>query len=361
MMVNFRQKGTERQAARDSLKLFSGDVSSIELNRMTEESGKSDSYKSLFKECNDLLAKTGKLSEDEDLLSLVSGYPEAKGEAAEIKKPGRKTEKSYGAFWFSGISVAAALIVLAVHLGYFNIGTGQDATIQRYVTRVGEQRVVTLPDNSVVSLNTGSILLVEYGDDFRRLNLERGEAYFDVKPDSERPFSVDVGYRSITVLGTAFNLRRDPDQFQLAVVEGKVALHPRDEAMINGASLLALPEGVYSSKGGGAYKVAAGEVVDYNNLKHTYSVKVDPDIESYRSWTDGVIRFVKAPFSDVVRELNRYSAKKILIEDSSILNLPVWATVQVSDVSSALMGLEKTQPIRLVFYPDRIVIRSNIN
>ena len=74
-------------------------------------------------------------------------------------------------------------------------------------------------------LNTGGQLVVDYGAQARRVLLERGEAYFEVAEDRARPFTVDLGLRSVTAVGTAFNVRKDPERFQVAVTDGAVAFH----------------------------------------------------------------------------------------------------------------------------------------
>jgi transmembrane sensor len=101
--------------------------------------------------------------------------------------------------WLGGSAVAAAMIG-AVGLRL----TG--AT--RYGTRLGEVRVVTLKDGSVITLNTSSSIRVDMGSARRLVALEAGEALFDVASDPARPFIVEAGDAAVRAVGTSFAVRR---------------------------------------------------------------------------------------------------------------------------------------------------------
>lgn len=83
-------------------------------------------------------------------------------------------------------------------------------------TAYGERSMVILPDSSKVWLNGGSSLIYPS----RFVSAERnvcltGEAYFDVKKDASRPFTVDVNQMKLKVLGTTFNVFSYPDNPQI--------------------------------------------------------------------------------------------------------------------------------------------------
>src|SRR5262249_55664948 len=79
-------------------------------------------------------------------------------------------------------------------------------------TGVGEQRLIVLEDRSRVMLNTATRILVRYDAHERHIDLESGEALFEVAPQSGRPFVVTAGERSVKALGTSFAVRREADQ-----------------------------------------------------------------------------------------------------------------------------------------------------
>ncbi len=83
-------------------------------------------------------------------------------------------------------------------------------------TAFGERSRIVLPDSSIVWLNGGSSLI--YPSKF--LSAERnvcltGEAFFDVKKDATRPFTVDINKMKLKVLGTTFNVFTYPNNPQI--------------------------------------------------------------------------------------------------------------------------------------------------
>jgi ferric-dicitrate binding protein FerR (iron transport regulator) len=85
--------------------------------------------------------------------------------------------------------------------------------------------VVRLPDNTEVTLNSGTILEMTktFGDSHREVTL-RGEAYFDVHHDAAKPFIIRANGVTVKVLGTAFNVRAYPGSklVKVTVVRGLV-------------------------------------------------------------------------------------------------------------------------------------------
>jgi len=99
-----------------------------------------------------------------------------------------------------------------------------------YVTDVGETRRVTLADGSTAAINSNSKLGVKILGDERRIRIEKGEAWFQVTKDQQRPFIVEAGNVRVRAVGTAFSVRRRGDGAQVLVSEGVV------EAWVNGTT-----------------------------------------------------------------------------------------------------------------------------
>jgi transmembrane sensor len=79
------------------------------------------------------------------------------------------------------------------------------------ITGTGEVRTVTLEDGSKVGLAPESAIAVAFANKTRHVRLLKGEAFFEVTHDPSRPFSVVAGDAVATVLGTAFDVRRDDE------------------------------------------------------------------------------------------------------------------------------------------------------
>lgn len=137
---------------------------------------------------------------------------------------------------FMPISIAASL-VLVLTLCLFNlpVDTLQNNTTastkispekiveKQYSNQWQAQHRVLLPDHSVVHLNFNSAIKISFSSTVRHIELLKGEAYFKVAKNPNRPFIVQVGNTSASALGTAFIVNRKSDNFSLiTVTEGVV-------------------------------------------------------------------------------------------------------------------------------------------
>jgi transmembrane sensor len=94
----------------------------------------------------------------------------------------------------------------------------------RYSTPVGGIASVPLEDGSKITLSSNSEVRIAVTSKQRRIELETGEAFFEVAKDPERPFVVDAGDRRIVAVGTMFSVRRDRDDVRVIVTEGIVRI-----------------------------------------------------------------------------------------------------------------------------------------
>ncbi len=114
----------------------------------------------------------------------------------------------------------AASLMLGVGLAYLSV------TDWRFdqATGAGEVRTVALEDGSSLVLSGDTALDVDLRDDLRRVVLHRGEVYFEVQHDAQRPFVIDAGDAEVRVVGTHFRIRRDADAVEVLVAEGRVSV-----------------------------------------------------------------------------------------------------------------------------------------
>lgn len=97
------------------------------------------------------------------------------------------------------------------------------------MTTTATTHIVRLEDGSRVHLAPESAIAIAMGPDNRHVRLLRGEAWFDVHHDPARPFEVEAGRDRITVLGTAFDVRRGANGIDVAVARGRVAVQLADK------------------------------------------------------------------------------------------------------------------------------------
>jgi transmembrane sensor len=177
-----------------------------------------------------------------------------------------------------------------------------------YVSDLGQMRVVSLADGSVVNLNTSSRIRVHFTRHRRDVWLEQGEVLFDVAKDVTRPFIVRAGAVDIQALGTSFVVQKLADKpIQVLVREGTVQVE-------HGSTVPA----VKISANMRALSPEAGHELKATPIAVSY---VPPhDIERTTAWLDGRIAFEGETLREAASEFSRYSDVNIVIEDPAIAN-----------------------------------------
>jgi len=141
--------------------------------------------------------------------------------------------------WIRRMSVAATVILLAgaawVWMGNSGrFGKGLYSTVSFHslaTTGFDGRRTVELPDGSVALLNAFSELRIapDFNKDSRRIEL-KGEAFFRVREDRDKPFVVMTGNTAVTVLGTSFKVRNygSDDHCSVMLDAGKASVESID-------------------------------------------------------------------------------------------------------------------------------------
>ena len=128
--------------------------------------------------------------------------------------------------FFIALSAVAAILV-AVFIKMPRNGSAVTATAWHELASTDNSKKIMLEDGSVVWLAPYSSLKV-YGEFLKQRStvLSKGTAFFSVAKDAQHPFTIDINRQRITVIGTAFTIRKlDTVDLQLTVKEGKVALN----------------------------------------------------------------------------------------------------------------------------------------
>lgn len=182
-------------------------------------------------------------------------------------------------------------------------------------TSVGQRTVITLADGSTVTLDTDSILRTLQTSDERALMLERGRAYFVVAKDPTRPFFVTAAGKTVIATGTEFAVDVDSDtRMTVTLVEGNVRVEsPGDD--------IRRPQSVELKPG---WKLIAG--------KEMKAVQVN--LERDTGWTSGRLHFMNEPLGRAADAMNRYSNKKIVIQDPEIRERPIIGNFRAGDIDA---------------------------
>lgn len=246
--------------------------------------------------------------------------------------------------WSSARVAASIAVMMVIGIGLFvflmdGLSRHSDQANLEYFTEVGESRVITLPDNSRVTLGAGSNLRVSYDAAVRRITLTSGEAFFDVARNKDRPLLVQTEDGDVTALGTAFNVHHAPGSTTVTLIHGRVKVETSQGA--NGPVAYLRPNTqVDIQRQGGLSRVRP---VDGN---------------AALAWQKGRYRYDDAPLATIVSDLRRYYRKPILLTSSSLNDMRFTGVVNLrgGDIDQWLRGLRNLGAVDVSVRDDMVVI-----
>lgn len=238
-----------------------------------------------------------------------------------IKTTDYSSTASRNRLWKFGIAASLILIigVLLTLILSLEQPTPEDVPVmQELIVERGQRSQFKLSDGTQVWLNSDSRMKVpaQFNGDIRELEL-RGEAFFDVASNPDKPFVVYAGESVTTVLGTEFNVRAYPEEEEQVVVkEGRVAFgsHEAKEAA---------PELVKNQMG----------VLSANNQ---LTINEEVDLDRYIGWTEGRLIFKDTPLHEVAKKLERRYDVDCTIEEPVLKDRTVTATFNEETITEVL-------------------------
>ncbi len=199
----------------------------------------------------------------------------------------------------------AATIVLFAALSIVGIILINSNKIIEKETFANEQTIEVLPDGTTVYLNTNSKIIFpkRFEKNKREITL-KGEAFFEVTKDKNRPFIINVNEAQVEVLGTSFNILSNSSQktVEVSVESGSVKFSSK----LNNNNLILI-------KGETA-------ILERNILNR----KAISDI-NYMSWKTKLIDFRESPLDYVIKTINKTYASNIIIDNNLSSNLKLTA------------------------------------
>ena len=241
---------------------------------------------------------------------------------------------------------AAASTLLALFSGYLAWSHLEARTTpQDYVSKVAQNRDITLSDGSTVALGGASRLTTRFGKHERHVELGAGEAFFQVVHNPQRPFVVTVGNVSIRDVGTAFDVRRTEQSVTIAVTQGRVQI--ADNGGTSGSN----------AAGTGSLEAVAGQLVSYNPATSAMSVSsITP--EQATAWRSDRLEFINEPLGAVVANVNRYSTRPVHIVDADLETLTFTGTIKTNAIDSWLDALPQIFPLRITEDAHRVILSN---
>lgn len=227
------------------------------------------------------------------------------------------------------LAASAAALALAV------LTPGALVRLQSdYVTGVGEVREVRLEDGSLVSLAPESALAVDYSAGRRDLRLVKGRAWFDVRHDPSRPFSVASRQVSARVLGTAFEV--DADTPGVQVQRGLVA--------------------VSSPRAPSAGRVPAGRGVALDSDGRFRRAAVDPN--AVAAWRDGQLLVENGAIGDVVQALGPWTRNLVLVRGRGLSERRVTGVYNLRDPDAVIRALAQAYDLEVTQVTPWVLVLS---
>ena len=187
----------------------------------------------------------------------------------------------------AGVAVLAVAAIAAWYL--LRVGPS-------YHTEIGALQAVSLTDGSKVTLDTNTRIHVDVTRTERRVDLEQGEAYFEVAKDLARPFVVIAGDKRIVAVGTQFSVRNERGEVRVIVTEGRVRVERGAGDTMR--HMMQLQAGSVARAGPDAVFVEDQPI---------------SELEQLLSWRTGRLSFDDSPLADAVAEFNRYNTRRVVI------------------------------------------------
>lgn len=216
----------------------------------------------------------------------------------------KETKVIKASFWqrYRSGAVAAAAVLFIGILGYYWIFPSLNGVKEEQLTwltienELNEPKTVQMPDGSTIVLNKNTIL--EYPDKFgQRLVKLKGEAYFDVEHNPEKPFVVEFGQNGekVEVLGTRFNIRAydQQNEIEVAVQTGKVRFETATKKQL----------------------LESGQAASYQKAEDQMTLAQRPNATS---WKSGSFEFDNQKLGSIISDLKHHYNKDIQLKNQAL-------------------------------------------
>ncbi|MDR1201188.1 MAG: DUF4974 domain-containing protein [Tannerellaceae bacterium] len=229
-------------------------------------------------------------------------------------------------FYLRKASMIAAILFPVTIL--FAIGLylrPQKAELFEVIANKGEKASLTLTEGTIVAINSDS--KITYPNDYNRKNrflTLKGEAFFDVKYNPEKPFIVECEDIKIRVLGTSFGIKAYENENHISIVlnTGKIQLTTPKEMI----------------------EMAPDERIVYNKTTQT-AIREKVDADDYTSWRQNRLRFENESLETIVKTISRMHNIDIAFESPHLMNMRFTGTIDNTNIKSVLDAITLTSSI----------------
>lgn len=204
-----------------------------------------------------------------------------------------------------------------------------------YSSTLGERKTIQLDDGSTAILNTDSAIASNMQNGERSVELLKGEAFFHVKPNIERPFLVKAKYSTTRVLGTRFFVHHQNNGDEIKVLSGRVEVsekqNTRPPVILRDLEAITISDTILSQP---------------QKLNSALST----------SWINGFLAYNNETLENVVNNINRYHTGMIFFKDNSLRQLKINGRLSIREPRAMLTVLQQTMNIRITYLTDWLII-----
>jgi transmembrane sensor len=240
--------------------------------------------------------------------------------------------------WLPAVALAAAATLAAVVAVPRWLAPPELPPGIQHVTRVGERRELRLPDGSMATLDTATVLVERYLARERRVELRQGRAQFQVQGNPERPFVVHAQGGTITAIGTVFQVRVG-ETTRITLLEGELAI--------------ATENGVGASRG--VVRLTSGQELTFDH-EGRVGAATAIDAKAARGWTEGKLFVDNWRLDALLAEMNRYSDTRLRLDDPALRGLRISGVFRTGDQDMLVRMLQQGWSLRAERRDGQIVL-----
>ena len=240
----------------------------------------------------------------------------------------KKKKFSYNIPFVRLVAVAVVLVfVFGLYFMFQSVQERKDLLAYTTYTALTGKSKVMLPDSSIVWLNKGATLSYKLNQKDERRVILNGEALFEVYKNPQKSFVVEAREIEVKVFGTTFSVRNmeNEEDIRVALLKGSVAVATDNQTE----------------------KIVPGERV-------IYSVEKDLIVKD-------TLSINKMPLEEVVRYLEKWYDKKILLGESVSKNQAFTFSLTDEPLEEVLRLISRISPIQYQFNDEDIVVINKLN
>lgn len=234
-------------------------------------------------------------------------------------------------------NITAILLPIFIIFSAYLYFAEDDVVLFEMAAAKGEKASLSLPEGTVVAINSES--KIKYSNHYNRKERHislSGEAFFEVKSDSHKPFVVECGGVTVRVLGTSFGIKAYESESTIAVVlnSGVVELNTPNTTI----------------------KLKPNERAVYNKVDSTL-VCESVDAEDYTRWRENRLRFENETLETIMNTISRMHNVDIVFENKLLKKQMFTGTIDNTSVISILDAIRLTSSVDYVLEDGVVFLR----